>query len=94
MKRRVPSGANSRVIHDSRFQQGHRKFGGREAGTPDQANQDFIIARLMADLGDKDELVAYLKFLAINRPASFCKLLENLLPRPRYQPKPDAQVLD
>jgi hypothetical protein len=63
-----------------RFKKGHRKLGGRKLGTPNGATQVLREANLLAAIGDKDELVAYLTNVAGNNPRIFSKLMAKSLP--------------
>jgi len=60
------------------FEKGHKKIGGRRAGTPNRAT---VILQKAAQLGSRDEIVALIKEPAVRQPAAFLRLLAKVFPK-------------
>jgi hypothetical protein len=93
----TPARARDASQRPGTFQKGHRKFGGRQKGTPNVITKDLKIAiveaahRLGKDGKGKDGLVGYLMALAATDTKTFGSLLRALLPL-QIAPETDTVV--
>src|SRR5580693_10623737 len=67
------------------FKPGHKKVGGRRKGTPNRISADYkqavlaVADRVGMDAKGNDGVVGYFRYLALQYPAAYCKLLSRII---------------